>query len=89
LRAASAHGGLSKFFDVNLTQLLRDDPARDTLEVRILPGALHADEVIERARLIEGLLECCCSGRLPPERPIAFDEALRDLSSLALGADLS
>ena len=60
LRQAATSGGLSKFFDVNLTQLLRDDPLRDTLEVRILPGSLDAAEVVERAAVVEAMLERCC-----------------------------
>jgi hypothetical protein len=59
LRAAAKIGGLTKFFDVNLTQLLLDEPVRDTLEVRILPGSLDAGEVVERARIVEELLDRC------------------------------
>src|SRR6185369_877356 len=35
LRKAAKEGGLTKFFDVNLTQVLTDTPLRDTVEVRI------------------------------------------------------
>jgi hypothetical protein len=66
LRAAAKAGGLTKFFDVNLTQLFRDDPIRDTVEIRILPGAIDADEVVKRAALVEQLLERCREG--PPLR---------------------
>ena len=34
LRDAAAEGALTKFFDVNLTQLLTDTPIRDTIEIR-------------------------------------------------------
>jgi len=57
LQAAAAQGGLSKYCDVNLTQLFADRPVRDTLEVRILPGAVHAEEVLAGADLVESLLE--------------------------------
>lgn len=57
LRAAA--NGLTKFYDVNLTQLLRDNPVRDTLEVRILPGAICAADIIERAALVDALLDRC------------------------------
>lgn len=59
LRQAAADGGLTKFFDVNLTQVLRDTPIRDTVEVRILPGSIDADDVVGQAALIERLLDRC------------------------------
>jgi hypothetical protein len=83
LRAATASGRLSKFFDVNLTQVLRDAPTRDTLEVRILPGAIHADEVVKRAALVEGLLERCRSGDHFPQPPSSIHAAVRELRRLA------
>jgi hypothetical protein len=75
LRDAANRSRLTKFYDVNLTQLLKDDPIRDTLEVRILPGAITADEVVTRAAMIEALLDRCEHG--PPfERPSADGEGL-------------
>jgi hypothetical protein len=59
LVVAAKAGGLTKFYDVNLTQVLRPDPIRDTVEIRILPGAIEAGAVIERAALVEQLLERC------------------------------
>ncbi|HVU60115.1 MAG TPA: amidoligase family protein [Mycobacteriales bacterium] len=59
LRAAAKAGGLTKFYDVNLTQLFRDDPIRDTLEIRILPGAISAEDVVSRAAVVEELLQRC------------------------------
>jgi hypothetical protein len=59
LRQAAAAGGLTKFFDVNLTQLFRDNPIRDTIEIRILPGSIQTGELLEQAGLIELLLERC------------------------------
>ena len=41
LRTAAADGELTKFFDVNLTQLFTGTPIRDTIEIRILPGAIE------------------------------------------------
>jgi hypothetical protein len=85
LVAAAAAGGLSKFYDVNLTQLLRDDPVRDTLEVRILPGTLHAGQAVAGAALVEALLERCLDPApipMPPREPAAAVSALRE-SSLA------
>lgn len=50
---------LTKYMDVNLTALLTDSPARDTVEVRILPGSLSASDITARARLVEALLDRC------------------------------
>jgi hypothetical protein len=83
IRDAAAAGGLTKFFDVNLTQLLRDVPLRDTLEVRILPGAVTADGIMAPASVVEGLLDRCLDLRPfpapPPDRGAAVDE-LRQLT---------
>jgi len=83
LRAAATQGRLSKFFDVNLTQVLRDDPARDTLEVRILPGSIDTAEVVSRAALVEGLLERCCGLERFPSPPSAIDAAVHEIRELA------
>jgi hypothetical protein len=85
LRAAGARGRLSKFFDVNLTQLLRDDPIRDTLEVRILPGSLTSDDVMNRAGIVERLLDRCLDPRPLPTPPEQADEAVRELQRLTAG----
>jgi len=83
LRQAATRSGLTKFFDVNLTQLLRDNPLRDTLEIRILPGAVHAGEVIERAALVEALLDRCSEPSLFPAPPASLHAATRELRLLA------
>jgi hypothetical protein len=72
--AAATAGGLSKFFDVNLTQLLTGTPVRDTIEVRILPGAIDADDIMNRAGLVELLLDRCLD-REPVPRPPADQAA--------------
>ena len=46
LQQAATEGGLTKFFDVNLTQLLSRIPLRDTIEIRILPGMIDAGDVV-------------------------------------------
>jgi len=86
LRQAASRGGLTKFFDVNLTQLLRDDPLRDTLEIRILPGALSADEVVERAVLVETLLDRCAEPSHFPAPPTSLEAATNELRRLAVPA---
>jgi hypothetical protein len=78
---AASVANLTKFYDVNLTQLLRDDPVRDTLEVRILPGALHAEATITRAELVERLLDRCLDPQ-PIPRPASRSASLE----LLLGA---
>jgi hypothetical protein len=78
LREAARRGELSKFFDVNLTQLLRDHPIRDTLEVRILPGALHADDVVAGAELVERLLDRCLDPH-PIPRPASPAQPVESL----------
>jgi hypothetical protein len=59
LKLAAEVGRLSKFYDINLTQLFADLPLRDTIEVRILPGAIHAEAIVAQAELIDRLLERC------------------------------
>jgi hypothetical protein len=70
LRDAATSSGLSKFFDVNLTQLFLANPVRDTLEVRILPGSIDADEIVRQAQLVEALLTRC-QDPTPIEHPPA------------------
>lgn len=87
LRKAAADGGLTKFFDVNLTQLLTDTPIRDTIEIRILPGSLHGADIMNRAGLVELLLDRCEDPEpLPaaPADPGAATEALLHLAAQAL-----
>jgi hypothetical protein len=83
LRAAAKAGGLTKFFDVNLTQLLRDDPIRDTIEIRILPGAITADDVMPRVALVEALLERCLDAEPFPAPPSDHRTAVTVLRRLA------
>ena len=86
LQAAAATTGLTKFYDINLTQLLTEQPFRDTIEVRILPGALHARQITTSAALLEALLDRCLDQQPFPEpttdRPTAM---LQELHSLAGG----
>ncbi|MFI2364601.1 amidoligase family protein [Promicromonospora sp. NPDC019610] len=69
--AAAARGiGLTKYADVNLTQLVAPHPVRDTVEVRILPGALEASDILRRAALVERLVRRCLDDA-PVPRPDA------------------
>ncbi len=85
LRKAAADGGLTKFFDVNLTQLLTDTPVRDTIEIRILPGAVHADDILNRAGLVELLLERCLDTEPFPAPPPVAAAAVPGLLEVAAG----
>ncbi len=86
LRAAARAGELTKFFDVNLTQLFTDTPIRDTVEIRILPGALTAGDLVPRAALVELLLERCADATAIPPPPADPRAAAGELLDLAAGA---
>ena len=67
LAADVAPMGLVKYADVNLTSLVRPRPDRDTVEIRVLPGMVDTDEVLDLAGLVEDLLARCRDPRpLPP-----------------------
>lgn len=74
LQTAAKATGLTKYFDVNLTALLTDAPQRDTVEVRILPGSLHAADIVHRAAFVEALLVRCLDPR-PFPQPTGADPA--------------
>lgn len=87
LQAAAAEGGLTKFFDVNLTQLFKDVPIRDTVEIRILPGSIDADEILHRAALVELLLDRCQDPApfpAAPADPVAAVDELLEVAAEAL-----
>ncbi|GAB1640606.1 amidoligase family protein [Krasilnikovia sp. MM14-A1259] len=89
LSRAAADGGLTKFFDVNLTQLFTDTPIRDTIEVRILPGAIDADAVLDRAGIVELLLERCLDPEpfpAAPADPAAAESELLEHAARVLAA---
>jgi hypothetical protein len=86
LRAAASAGGLTKFFDVNLTQLFAASPVRDTVEIRILPGSISADEIVNRAALVELLLDRCEDPAPIPAPPPVPSMAVDELMELAAGA---
>jgi hypothetical protein len=85
LRKAAAEGGLTKFFDVNLTQLLTDTPVRDTIEIRVLPGATDADDIVNRAALVELLLDRCLDQEPFPAAPAHPSAAVPQLLHVAAG----
>ncbi|MCO4763999.1 MAG: amidoligase family protein [Myxococcales bacterium] len=55
-RQALEQVGLSKFCDLNLVHLTLDDPDKDTVELRILPGTLDTREITMAAALFEAML---------------------------------
>ena len=81
LQQAAAGTGLVKYMDVNLTALLTDSPARDTVEVRILSGSLSASAITGRARIVEGLLDRCLE-EAPLPLPTTPDDPARAASEL-------
>jgi hypothetical protein len=84
LRDAAKRGALTKFFDVNLTQLLRDDPIRDTIEIRILPGTMDTGEVVGGAAIVEALLDRCLDPTPIPAAPLDLAAAVDQLSAIAV-----
>jgi len=84
LRKAADEGELTKYFDVNLTQLLTDRPKRDTLEIRILPGAISAADIVNQAALIELLLDRCEDPEPFPVAPTGDVSALMEIAAEAL-----
>lgn len=86
LRDAATQGGLGKFFDVNLMQLLTDTPIRDTVEIRILPGAIATEDIINRAGLVELLLDRCRRPEPFPAAPADPDQAVEALMHVAAGS---
>jgi hypothetical protein len=86
LRQAADNGKLSKFFDVNLTQVLTDSPRRDTVEIRILPGSIDADEIVHQAALVELLLDRCLGEKPFPDPPADPAVAVDSLLSVAAAA---
>lgn len=87
LRRAANDGNLSKFFDVNLTQVLTDEPARDTVEIRILSGSIDADEIVHQAAVVELLLDRCLDEQPfpdPPADPAAAVDGLLAVAAAAL-----
>ncbi|MET0414889.1 MAG: amidoligase family protein, partial [Actinoplanes sp.] len=86
MRAAAEAGELTKFFDVNITQLFAGTPIRDTVEIRILPGAIDAADIVHRAALVELLLDRCADAELIPAAPDNPADALGELLDLAAGS---
>ena len=86
LRDAANVGGLTKFFDVNLTALFVDNPVRNTLEVRILPGSIDTRSIVHGAALVEALLDRCLLDAPippPPANSAAAVGALREMAGSA------
>jgi len=86
LSAAATAGGLTKFFDVNLTQLFAAHPIRDTVEIRILPGAITADDIVNQAGLVELLLDRCLDPAPIPPAPADPSVAVGELMEMAAGS---
>lgn len=81
-RAALKKLGLSKFCDFNLVNLVNEDRAKHTFEVRILPATLDAASIMAAAALFEGLLRWCSTSAAPTADVRAL------LQALPLSADM-
>ncbi len=83
--------GLSKFCDLNLSHLALEHPAKDTIEVRVLPGMIDTDEILLCAALFEALLHHACAEatveRLPRRR-FRLRQARALLQALPLAAEV-
>lgn len=75
LQEAARSAGVTKYADINLTQLLTESPVRDTVEVRILPGDIDGHAIVQRAHLVEALLTRCLD---PHPLPRPGHDALYD-----------
>ncbi|MEZ5411128.1 MAG: amidoligase family protein [Acidimicrobiales bacterium] len=56
VEAALAGVGLTKYADVNLVNLWRRTPGKDTVEIRILPGSMDPDAIVAQLATIEALV---------------------------------
>ncbi|GIG40800.1 amidoligase family protein [Cellulomonas phragmiteti] len=88
LQHAARTVGLTKYADVNLTQLVTPRPVRDTVEVRSLPGEVDGPSIVRRAALVERLLlRCLDPAPLPPPGATAARDPRGALDALtAVGA---
>jgi hypothetical protein len=55
--------GLSKYCDFNLRNVVHDIPGKPTFEVRVLPGLLAAEPVLDAAALFGGLIDAAVQDR--------------------------
>lgn len=62
VRATLIGLGLTKYCDFNLVNMVNQDAAKDTLEVRIMPGLMDADAILASAAFFEALLRWCADG---------------------------
>lgn len=77
--AAVADTGLTKYADVNLVNVVRAPAVKDTLEVRILPGAATTGAIMARAVVTERLLRHCTTA---DEIPAPSGVLERDVAAL-------
>lgn len=71
--------GLSKYCDYNLKNILAADPAKDTVEVRVLPASLDPAPVLAAASLFEALLHWCVEREAVRRVPDRLDRLLAAL----------
>jgi Putative amidoligase enzyme len=73
-------GKLTKYCDFNFLNVVHDVPGKSTFEVRILPGSINAEVIVEQARLFEAILNWCVRSS-PEARPdTRLERFIADLS---------
>ncbi len=74
-RARLAQTGLKKWCDINLANLVNAPPDKDTVEFRIFPATLDAQDVVRWARRCEAILHFCLDPAAPAIPPSGADLA--------------
>jgi hypothetical protein len=64
-RARLSEVGLTKYCDFNLRNLVHDITGKHTFEVRVLPGMIETETILEHAALFEGILRACVEEGAP------------------------
>lgn len=77
VRATLLGLGLTKYCDFNLVNMINQDNAKDTLEVRILPGMMDTETILTCAAFFEALLRWCAESDAPI--PEEFDDLVAAL----------
>jgi hypothetical protein len=65
--------GLTKYCDVNVKNIVHDITDKHTIEVRVFPGAIETQPILDGAALFEHVLRRAVDEREIPRRPPASD----------------
>ncbi len=69
----------TKYCDYNVLNLLQNIPGKTTLEIRILPGSMDAEEIIRTARFFEAILNWCVDSAKHTKPPRKLGHFLEEL----------